>query len=117
MCIYLFIFFQAHELHTRHTAEAMKAEKWQFEYKNLYDKYDALLKEKEVSCCSSPAHLENVVWISTFRLLRLSPGRYCAADSHLICRFQKSLRSDNDPCHIKIDVLFYENEYPILIGL
>uniref|UniRef100_A0A671YGJ6 Hook microtubule tethering protein 2 n=1 Tax=Sparus aurata TaxID=8175 RepID=A0A671YGJ6_SPAAU len=27
--------------------EAMKAEKWQFEYKNLHDKYDALLKEKE----------------------------------------------------------------------
>lgn len=27
----------------------MKAEKWQFEYKNLHDKYDALLKEKEVS--------------------------------------------------------------------
>ncbi|XP_047213127.1 protein Hook homolog 2-like isoform X3 [Girardinichthys multiradiatus] len=38
---------QAHELHTKHTAEAMKAEKWQFEYKNLNDKYDALLKEKE----------------------------------------------------------------------
>ncbi|PWA15572.1 hypothetical protein CCH79_00014710 [Gambusia affinis] len=38
---------RAHELHTRHTVEAMKAEKWQFEYKNLYDKYDALLKEKE----------------------------------------------------------------------
>ncbi|MED6279914.1 hypothetical protein CHARACLAT_005649 [Characodon lateralis] len=38
---------QAHELHTKHTAEAMKAEKWQFEYKNLTDKYDALLKEKE----------------------------------------------------------------------
>uniref|UniRef100_A0A8C8IA07 Hook microtubule tethering protein 2 n=1 Tax=Oncorhynchus tshawytscha TaxID=74940 RepID=A0A8C8IA07_ONCTS len=27
--------------------EALKAEKWQFEYKNLQDKYDALLKEKE----------------------------------------------------------------------
>lgn len=40
---------QAHELHTKHSAEAMKAEKWQFEYKNLHDKYDALLKEKEVS--------------------------------------------------------------------
>lgn len=40
---------QAHELHTMHSAEAMKAEKWQFEYKNLHDKYDALLKEKEVS--------------------------------------------------------------------
>lgn len=40
---------QAHELHTKHSAEAMKAEKWQFEYKNLNDKYDALLKEKEVS--------------------------------------------------------------------
>lgn len=79
--------FQVHELHTRHTVEAMKAEKWQFEYKNLYDKYDALLKEKEVSCCSSPAHLENVVRISTSLLLRLSPGRYCAADSHLICCF------------------------------
>uniref|UniRef100_A0A665TXN0 Hook microtubule-tethering protein 2 n=1 Tax=Echeneis naucrates TaxID=173247 RepID=A0A665TXN0_ECHNA len=38
---------QAHELHTKHSAEAMKAEKWQFEYKNLYDKYDALQKEKE----------------------------------------------------------------------
>ncbi|XP_015234884.1 PREDICTED: protein Hook homolog 2 [Cyprinodon variegatus] len=38
---------QAHELHTKHAAEAMKAEKWQFEFKNLYDKYDALLKEKE----------------------------------------------------------------------
>lgn len=40
---------QAHELHTKHSAEAMKAEKWQFEYKNLHDKHDALLKEKEVS--------------------------------------------------------------------
>lgn len=40
---------QAHELHTKHSAEAMKAEKWQFEYKNLHDKYDALLKDKEVS--------------------------------------------------------------------
>ncbi|XP_075998931.1 protein Hook homolog 2 [Genypterus blacodes] len=38
---------QALELHTKHSAEAMKAEKWQFEYKNLHDKYDALLKEKE----------------------------------------------------------------------
>ncbi|XP_072299628.1 protein Hook homolog 2 [Eucyclogobius newberryi] len=38
---------QALELHTRHSAEAIKAEKWQFEYKNLHDKYDALLKEKE----------------------------------------------------------------------
>lgn len=38
---------QAHELHTKHSAEAMKAEKWQFEYKNLHDKYDALQKEKE----------------------------------------------------------------------
>ncbi|XP_024920214.1 protein Hook homolog 2 isoform X2 [Cynoglossus semilaevis] len=38
---------QAHELHTKHSAEAMKAEKWQFEYKNLHDKYEALLKEKE----------------------------------------------------------------------
>uniref|UniRef100_A0A8C7XKM3 Hook microtubule tethering protein 2 n=1 Tax=Oryzias sinensis TaxID=183150 RepID=A0A8C7XKM3_9TELE len=39
---------QAHELHTKHSAEAMKAEKWQFEYQNLHDKYNALLKEKEV---------------------------------------------------------------------
>lgn len=29
----------------------MKAERWQFEYKNLHDKYEALLKEKEVSYC------------------------------------------------------------------
>ncbi|CAN9505997.1 unnamed protein product [Ophioblennius macclurei] len=38
---------QAHELHAKHSTEAMKAEKWQFEYKNLHEKYDALLKEKE----------------------------------------------------------------------
>ncbi|KAM4635087.1 protein Hook homolog 2 [Polymixia lowei] len=38
---------QVHELHTKHSAEAMKSEKWQFEYNNLHDKYDALLKEKE----------------------------------------------------------------------
>ncbi|KAM8824895.1 protein Hook homolog 2 isoform 1-T1 [Synchiropus picturatus] len=38
---------QAHELHTKHSAEAMKAEKWQFEFRNLHDKYDALVKEKE----------------------------------------------------------------------
>ncbi|XP_036421934.1 protein Hook homolog 2-like isoform X1 [Colossoma macropomum] len=38
---------QVHELHTKHSSEAMKAEKWQFEYKNLNDKYEALLKEKE----------------------------------------------------------------------
>lgn len=40
---------QAHELDAKHQAEATKAEKWQFEYKNLHDKYDALQKEKEVS--------------------------------------------------------------------
>ncbi|XP_051904743.1 protein Hook homolog 2-like isoform X2 [Hippocampus zosterae] len=38
---------QARELDAKHQAEAMKAEKWQFEYKNLHDKYDALQKEKE----------------------------------------------------------------------
>lgn len=39
---------QVHELHTKHSAEAVKAEKWQFEYNNLHDKYDSLSKEKEV---------------------------------------------------------------------
>ncbi|XP_041940727.1 protein Hook homolog 2-like isoform X1 [Alosa sapidissima] len=38
---------QVHELHTKHSAEAVKAEKWQFEYNNLHDKYDSLSKEKE----------------------------------------------------------------------
>ncbi|XP_055033889.2 protein Hook homolog 2 isoform X1 [Misgurnus anguillicaudatus] len=38
---------QAHELSTKHSVEAMKAEKWQFEYKNLNDKYETLQKEKE----------------------------------------------------------------------
>ncbi|KAK2916926.1 hypothetical protein Q8A67_001300 [Cirrhinus molitorella] len=38
---------QAHEMSARHSAEAMKAEKWQFEYKNLNDKYETLLKERE----------------------------------------------------------------------
>ncbi|KAL0993059.1 hypothetical protein UPYG_G00102710 [Umbra pygmaea] len=38
---------QVHELHTKHSSEAIKAEKWQFEYKNLHDKHNALLQEKE----------------------------------------------------------------------
>ncbi|XP_061086872.1 protein Hook homolog 2-like [Conger conger] len=38
---------QVHELHTKHSSEALKAEKWQFEYKNLHDKYEAQQKEKE----------------------------------------------------------------------
>lgn len=36
------------ELHTKHADEALKAEKWQFEFKNLKEKFEALLKEKEV---------------------------------------------------------------------
>uniref|UniRef100_A0A672QHA9 Hook C-terminal domain-containing protein n=1 Tax=Sinocyclocheilus grahami TaxID=75366 RepID=A0A672QHA9_SINGR len=39
---------QAHEMSAKHSAEAMKAEKWQFEYKNLNDKYETLLKEREL---------------------------------------------------------------------
>uniref|UniRef100_A0A8C9VG34 Hook microtubule tethering protein 2 n=1 Tax=Scleropages formosus TaxID=113540 RepID=A0A8C9VG34_SCLFO len=39
---------QVQELHTKHSAESLKAEKWKFEYKNLHDKYEAMLKEKEV---------------------------------------------------------------------
>ncbi|KAK7167042.1 hypothetical protein R3I94_001445 [Phoxinus phoxinus] len=38
---------QAHEMSAKHSTEAMKAEKWQFEYKNLNDKYETLLKERE----------------------------------------------------------------------
>ncbi|XP_056144695.1 protein Hook homolog 2-like [Lampris incognitus] len=38
---------QVHELHQKHSTEAIKAEKWQFEYSNIHDKYDTLLKEKE----------------------------------------------------------------------
>uniref|UniRef100_A0A8C1WWH7 Hook microtubule tethering protein 2 n=1 Tax=Cyprinus carpio TaxID=7962 RepID=A0A8C1WWH7_CYPCA len=40
-----------HEYYTKHSAEAMKAEKWQFEYKNLNDKYETLLKEREKLIC------------------------------------------------------------------
>lgn len=52
---------QAHELHTKHSAEAMKAEKWQFEFKNLHDKYDALLKEKEVSLLTPIVEIIDIV--------------------------------------------------------
>ncbi|XP_051898001.1 protein Hook homolog 3-like isoform X1 [Pristis pectinata] len=38
---------QVHELHNKHTEESMKTEKWQFEFKHLQEKHDALLKEKE----------------------------------------------------------------------
>uniref|UniRef100_A0A8C1P9F0 Hook microtubule-tethering protein 2 n=1 Tax=Cyprinus carpio TaxID=7962 RepID=A0A8C1P9F0_CYPCA len=39
------------QMSTKHSAEAMKAEKWQFEYKNLNDKYETLLKEREKLIC------------------------------------------------------------------
>ncbi|KAL4647923.1 hypothetical protein GN956_G8897 [Arapaima gigas] len=38
---------QVHDLATKHQEEALKAEKWQFEYRNLMDKYKTLEKEKE----------------------------------------------------------------------
>ncbi|XP_062976606.1 protein Hook homolog 2 [Elgaria multicarinata webbii] len=38
---------QVQELHSRHAEEALKAEKWQFEFKNLKEKFEALVKEKE----------------------------------------------------------------------
>ncbi|XP_074835985.1 protein Hook homolog 2 isoform X2 [Carettochelys insculpta] len=38
---------QVRELHSRHSEEALKAEKWQFEYRNLKEKFEALGKEKE----------------------------------------------------------------------
>uniref|UniRef100_A0A8C5WNP8 Hook microtubule tethering protein 2 n=1 Tax=Laticauda laticaudata TaxID=8630 RepID=A0A8C5WNP8_LATLA len=38
---------QVQELHNKHGEEALKAEKWQFEYKNLKEKFEALVKEKE----------------------------------------------------------------------
>ncbi|XP_078285553.1 protein Hook homolog 2 isoform X2 [Rhinoraja longicauda] len=38
---------QVHELHNKHTEESMKTEKWQFEFKHLQEKHDALLKGKE----------------------------------------------------------------------
>lgn len=39
---------QVQELHTKHAEESLKAEKWQFEFKNLKEKFEALVKEKEV---------------------------------------------------------------------
>eukprot|EP00061_Rhincodon_typus_P018564 g47782.t1 len=36
-----------HELHNKQIEESMKTEKWQFEFKHLQEKHDALLKEKE----------------------------------------------------------------------
>uniref|UniRef100_A0A8C5E7Z4 Calponin-homology (CH) domain-containing protein n=1 Tax=Gouania willdenowi TaxID=441366 RepID=A0A8C5E7Z4_GOUWI len=53
---------QVHELHNKHSAEAMKAEKWQFEYKNLHDKFDALLKEKEVSLAAM-SHVSEITMV------------------------------------------------------
>ncbi|XP_048846927.1 protein Hook homolog 2-like [Brienomyrus brachyistius] len=38
---------QVQELQAKHSAEALKAEKWQFEFKTLQDKYESLLKERE----------------------------------------------------------------------
>uniref|UniRef100_A0A674JVU9 Hook microtubule tethering protein 2 n=1 Tax=Terrapene triunguis TaxID=2587831 RepID=A0A674JVU9_9SAUR len=39
---------QVRELHGKHSEEALKAEKWQFEFRNLKEKFEALVKEKEV---------------------------------------------------------------------
>nr|XP_033779668.1 protein Hook homolog 2 isoform X1 [Geotrypetes seraphini] len=38
---------QVQELHKQLSEEAVKAEKWQFEFRNLREKYDTLLKEKQ----------------------------------------------------------------------
>ncbi|XP_015271324.1 PREDICTED: protein Hook homolog 2 isoform X2 [Gekko japonicus] len=38
---------QVQELHSKHADEALKAEKWQFEFRNLKEKFEAVVKEKE----------------------------------------------------------------------
>ncbi|XP_068129586.1 protein Hook homolog 2 [Hyperolius riggenbachi] len=38
---------QIQELHKKHSAESLRAEKWQFEFQTLKEKYDALQKERE----------------------------------------------------------------------
>ncbi|KAM9311228.1 protein Hook homolog 2 [Gastrophryne carolinensis] len=38
---------QIQELHKKHSAESLRAEKWQFEFQTLKEKYEALQKEKE----------------------------------------------------------------------
>lgn len=67
---------QAHELSAKHSAEAMKAEKWQFEYKNLNDKYETLLKEKEKLMCERDALRE-----TTEELRCVQVQQQCFTDS------------------------------------
>ncbi|XP_072420387.1 protein Hook homolog 2 isoform X1 [Chiloscyllium punctatum] len=50
---------QVHELHNKQTEESMKTEKWQFEFKHLQEKHDALLKEKERLIVERDALREN----------------------------------------------------------
>ncbi|XP_063787256.1 protein Hook homolog 2 isoform X1 [Pseudophryne corroboree] len=38
---------QIQELHKKHSAESLRAEKWQFEFQTLKEKFEALQKEKE----------------------------------------------------------------------
>ncbi|XP_077326523.1 protein Hook homolog 2 isoform X2 [Lithobates pipiens] len=38
---------QIQELHKKHSSESLRAEKWQFEFQTLKEKYEALQKEKE----------------------------------------------------------------------
>uniref|UniRef100_A0A8C6KBJ7 Hook microtubule tethering protein 2 n=1 Tax=Nothobranchius furzeri TaxID=105023 RepID=A0A8C6KBJ7_NOTFU len=84
---------QAHELHSKHSAEAMKAEKWQFEYKNLHDKYEALLKDKEVSgrplcavSCGTLSHPPSCVLSGRETVVRLQ------GENKMLCAQEETCR-------------------------
>uniref|UniRef100_A0A8C3G2V7 Hook microtubule tethering protein 2 n=1 Tax=Cyclopterus lumpus TaxID=8103 RepID=A0A8C3G2V7_CYCLU len=92
---------QTHELHTKHSAEAMKAEKWQFEYKNLHDKYDAVQKEKEVSwrtLLGNKNSLHIWAWVLSGEGAADSADLSCVCRSlsPFICVFQMFFSSDRE---------------------
>uniref|UniRef100_A0A8C2ZQL5 Hook microtubule tethering protein 2 n=1 Tax=Cyclopterus lumpus TaxID=8103 RepID=A0A8C2ZQL5_CYCLU len=87
---------QTHELHTKHSAEAMKAEKWQFEYKNLHDKYDAVQKEKEHLISERDTLRETNDELRCAQVQQRYLSCVCRSLSPFICVFQMFFSSDRE---------------------
>uniref|UniRef100_A0A671RJ51 Protein Hook homolog 2-like n=1 Tax=Sinocyclocheilus anshuiensis TaxID=1608454 RepID=A0A671RJ51_9TELE len=100
---------QAHEMSAKHSAEAMKAEKWQFEYKNLNDKYETLLKEREVRHRSLTSEQMNSV-ITTEELRCVQVQQQCLTDSGAV----GSLAAEIMPAELRDTVVRLQQENKML---
>ncbi|XP_039628562.1 protein Hook homolog 2-like isoform X2 [Polypterus senegalus] len=98
---------QIQELHSKHSSEAIKAEKWQFEYKNVHLKYEALLKEKERLMVDRDALRER---IEDMCFVQFQPQHLRQREDSLCDEGVQNLTAEMMPAELKETILRLQQE-------